>query len=263
MAKGVDLSVIAKTTPYFSGADLENIVNEAAIIAATKGKDCIDLADLEEARDKTKWGKQKKSKIMDEEDKKITAYHESGHALVVEMVKECDPIHKITIIPRGVSLGSTMTMPEKDRYHLKKSYCLAIITMLYGGRAAEELFFDDLSAGARDDIKRATELARSMVCEWGMSEKLGPICYTEAEEHLFLGREITRTARHSDDIALEIDKEIHKIIDSCYKRAKKIVTENKDKLERLAQTLLKHETLSAEEVKKVLQGIEITASPNK
>jgi cell division protease FtsH len=259
LAKGCDLKVLARTTPMFSGAELEAIINEAAIIAVMKKKDSIELGDLEEARDKIKWGRQKRAKVMDEEDKKVTAYHESGHAIIAELLPEIEPLHKVTIIPRGVSLGATMTMPEKDRYHMQKRYLLGIVTMLFGGRVAEEMFCSDISAGAKDDIRRATELVRMMVCEWGMSESMGPISYSETEEHIFLGREIARTRNHSEQIALEIDREVRKIIEGCYQRAKQLIGSNSASLVNITKALLKYETLTGEDVKAIMSGEDIEA----
>jgi len=253
LANDVQLCVIARTTAGFSGAELEALINEAALIAVAKNKDAITQPELEEARDKVRWGKQKRSKVMTEEDKKIIACHESGHAVVGKLIPEIEPLHKVTIIPRGMSLGSTMTMPEKDRYHLQKGYALAQIAFLLGGRVAEEICCGDISAGARDDIKKATELARLMVCEWGMG-KMGPINYSENEDTVFLGREITRTRNHSEETANHIDTEVREIMQCCYKRAKDLLLANKDKLEEVVKALLKYETLSGEDIKKIVQG---------
>jgi cell division protease FtsH len=255
----VDFSVIAKTTPMFSGADLEATINEAALLAAMKNKETANTEDLEEARDKVRWGRQKRSRQMAEEDKKITAYHESGHALVSFLLPEVEKLHKVTIIPRGIALGLTMTMPEKDRYHMQKKYVLGEITVLFGGRVAEELFCSDISSGARSDIKHATNLARLMVAEWGMSEKMGPISYTDSEEHLFLGREITRTKPHSETTSQEIDQEIKSIIMTCYNRSKEVITGHKDICNRIAEALVKYEVLDKDDVEKIVNGVDITA----
>lgn len=257
LGPAVDMTALAKTTPMFSGADLEAIINEAALMAVMKKKDFIEIEELEEARDKVRWGRQKKNRRMEEEDRKITAYHESGHALAAHLMPEVENIHKVTIIPRGVFLGATMRLPEKDRYHMQKKYILGNITVLFAGRVAEETFCDDISAGAQSDIKEATALARAMVCEWGMSEKLGPISYTEGEEHLFLGREITRAKPHSEATAQEIDREIKNIVTTCYQRATKIIRQDKDICDRIAKALLKHEVLSASDVDNIAKGIDI------
>ena len=257
LAKDADLKVIAKTTPMFSGADLEAIINESALLAVMKKRDAIVQEDLEEARDKVRWGRAKRSRVMDEEDKKVTAYHESGHTLIAELLPEVEPLHKVTIIPRGLALGATMTLPEKDRYHMQKKYLLGTITMFFGGRVAEETFCGDISAGARDDIKKATELARMMVCEWGMSEAVGLVNYSENEDTIFLGREITRTRNHSEKTAVEIDAEVRKILDTSYNRAKDLIQNNKGKIEMIAKALLKYETLSGDDVKKILAGEDI------
>jgi len=223
-------------------------------MATMKRKDGIDRSDLEEARDKVLWGRQKKSRVVVEEEKKVAAYHEAGHTLVASLQPECDPIHKVTIIPRGRMGGATMSLPDKDRYMLSRKYALAQLSVLYGGRIAEELFFPDVSSGASDDIKKAMDLARKMVCEYGMSDKLGPVAYTEEEEHMFLGREVARTRSHSEQTTREIDAEIRRIVDEQYKKAKDLITANKDKMENLAQHLLKYETLTGEEVRMLLRG---------
>lgn len=260
LAPEVDIATIAKTTPGSSGADLAAIINEAAIIATMKDREYISNQDLEEGRDKVMWGRQKKSKVMDDSEKKVTAYHEGGHAIVAQLLAPvAEPVHKVTIIPRGMSLGSTMRLPERDRYIMQKSYFLATICVAFGGRAAEEVIFGDISNGARDDIKRASDIARMMVREWGMSEVVGPISYDEAEEHLFLGREIARSNNHSEQTAQAIDREVKKIVDECYQRTRELIVQNRDKLERIAQNLLKYETLSGEEVSQAMQGEDIGA----
>lgn len=252
LAPQVNLEVIAKTTPGFSGADLESLINEAALSAVIKKKEAVELEDLEEARDKVKWGRQRTSKIMDEEEKKITAYHESGHALISKLLPNADPAYKVSIIPRGVALGATMPLPTKDRYHLQKNYLLTTITVLLAGRVAEEVFLSDISAGAKDDIKKATELARTMVCEWGMSDKLGPINYSESEEHIFLGREITRSKPHSEETFQKIDLEVREIIKRCYDRAKELILENKEVCDEIAKLLLQKEVISGQEIDEII-----------
>jgi cell division protease FtsH len=254
LAPSVDLSIIAKTTPMLSGADLEAIINESALLAVMKNKKYVSLEELEEARDKIRWGREKRSREIDDQDRKITAYHEAGHSLASYLIPEVENVHKVTIISRGSYLGATMRLPEKDRYHMQKKYILGNITVLYAGRVAEEIFCQDISAGARSDIKEATLLARMMVCEWGMSEKLGPISYTEGEEHLFLGREITKTKPHSDTTVNVIDQEIQNILLSCYERAKNLVSQNKESCDRLAKALLKYEVLNSEDVDNIIKG---------
>lgn len=249
----VDLSIIAKTTPAFSGADLEAVINEAALRAVMRKKQMVQMDDLEEARDKVQWGRQKRSKVMEQSDRRITAYHEAGHALLAKLIPGVDPVHKVTIIPRGTALGATLSRPEKDRYHMQRNYALGTMTVFFGGRVAEELFCDDISAGARTDIKHATELARLMVCEWGMSRNLGPINYSETEEHIFLGREIARTRNHSEAVAVEIDTEVRRIVDECYKRARNLLEANAECCKEIAETLLVKEVLTGAEVEDVMR----------
>jgi cell division protease FtsH len=259
MRKGVDLTTLARTTPTFSGADLEAVVNEAALLATMKHKEFVEEEDLEEARDKVRWGRQKRSRVMDQEDRRITAYHEAGHALVSFLLPDTEPVHKVTIVPRGMALGSTMMLPDKDRYHMQKRWVLSRITVFFGGRAAEEAFCGDVDAGARSDIKEATELARLMVCEWGMSEALGPVNYSETEEHLFLGREIARTRNHSEKTAQAIDAEVHRIIDECLRKARALIGEHRDACDRIAQALLRYEVLTGAEVDALIHGRDIEA----
>jgi cell division protease FtsH len=257
LGRDVDLKRIARATPMFSGADLASLINEAAIMATMHKKDAVELADLEEARDKVLWGRQKKSRVVVEEEKRITAYHEAGHTLVATMIPECDPVHKVTIIPRGRMGGATMSLPERDQFTHSKRYCEAQLAMAFGGRVAEELFFSEITSGASNDIQKATELARRMVCQFGMSEKLGPISYSDEEEHLFLGREIARTRTHSEETAKLIDAEIHRFIDKAHQRARDLITQNREKLEAIAQALLKYEMISGEEVRMLLRGEKI------
>ena len=254
LAKNVDLKRIARGTPGFSGADLANLVNEAALLAARRNKKSVTTEELEEARDKVRWGRERRSRVMDEEDKKVTAYHEAGHALVLNMIPETEPLHKVTIIPRGIAyLGATMQLPEKDQYHEFRKKILGQLTGLFGGRVAEEVIFGDITAGARSDIKMASNIARRMVCEWGMSDELGPMTFGEREEHLFLGREVTRSIDYSEATAVEIDKEVKKIIEECYQRARTIITENRDKLVAIAEALLRYEVLEGEDVEKIIK----------
>lgn len=255
LAPGIDLSIVARGTPGFSGADLANLVNEAALLAARNSKKSISIEELEEARDKVRWGRERKSRTISEEDRRITAYHESGHALVLHLLPETEPLHKVTIIPRGIAyLGATMQLPETDRYTESKKELLGQIAGMMGGRAAEEIMFGEISSGAANDIKTATFLARKMVCEWGMSEKLGPMTFGEREEHIFLGREISRSVDYSEATALEIDREVRGIIEQCYLRAKNLLLENKDKLIGVAETLLKKEVMDGKEVEAIVSG---------
>ncbi len=259
LGRNVDLKVVARATPMFSGADIASLINEAAILATMKKRDAVELPDLEEARDKILWGRQKKSRVVVEEERKIAAYHEAGHTLVASLQPECDPIHKVTIIPRGRTGGATMALPERDRYMLSKKYCLAQLAVLFGGRIAEEITFPDISSGAQDDIRKASDMARRMICEWGMSETMGPISYIEEEEHLFLGREIARTRNHSEEVAAKIDAEIRRLIDACYAKSRELILSSRDRLEAIAQGLLKYETLSGDDVRALIRGESIDA----
>ena len=254
MDASVDMTRIARATPGFSGAELAALINEGAIIAAMADRDAIQESDLEEARDKIRWGRSKKSRVLDEEDRKITAYHEAGHAIVAHLLPEVEPLHKVTIIPRGMALGSTMQLPEKDRYHMSRKQVLGDLVLLYAGRVAEEMFCDDITAGAQSDIERATDLARRMICDWGMSEALGPISYSENEETLFLGREVTRTRNHSDDTAKRIDDEVRSVVNEAYQRSQHVLQEHRDTIVRIAEGLLESETLTGEEVARLVEG---------
>jgi len=261
LARDVDLRTIGRATPGFSGADLANLVNEAAIIATMKRKDAVELADLEEARDKVLWGRQKKSRVILEEEKKLTAYHEGGHTVVsVLLAPDTDPVHKVTVIPRGRMGGGTLFLPDRDRYGLSLKRCKARLAVAFGGRVGEEVFIGDISSGAQDDIKQATEMARTMVCEWGMSEKLGPIRYTENEEHMFLGREITKTRTISDETMNLIDTEVHALLNEGLRTARDLITKNRAKVEAIAAALMKYETLSGEEVAMIVEGRDFEAS---
>lgn len=254
IAKDVDLSVIAKSTPGFSGADLANMVNEAALLAARKNKKRVEMIDMEEAKDKVVMGAERKSMLISENEKKSTAYHEAGHVLVAIKTPGSDPIHKVTIIPRGRALGSTMSLPLDEKHNYSKSYCLASLRQLLGGRAAELLIFNELTTGAGDDIKRSTELARKMVCEWGMSETLGPITYGKKQEEIFLGREIAQHRDYSEETAKAIDKEVRQFITDAMADADKILKENIDSLHRLTNALLERESLDGDEIDRILNG---------
>jgi len=257
LAADVKLEIIAKGTPGFSGADLENLVNEAALLAARAGKKKIDMSDFELAKDKVLMGTERKSMIISEEEKKNTAYHEAGHTLVAKHLPGADPIHKVTIIPRGAALGLTQQLPTDDRYTQNKRFCENNLVLLMGGRAAEELVFNQPTTGAGNDIERATQLARKMVCEWGMSEKMGPLAFGKKEEAIFLGRELSRHSDYSEETAREIDSEIRRLVISNYEKAKSIISEHRDQLERLAQALLKHESLNGEQIDQVMRGEQV------
>ena len=253
LAKDVDFKVIARGTPGFSGADLANLINEAALLAARNDKKGVGMEELEEARDKVRWGRERRSRVMDEKDKKVTAYHEAGHALVLCKLEFTEPLHKVTIIPRGMYLGATFSLPVKDKYHESKKQLLDEIAGIMGGRIAEELTFGDCTSGAAGDIKQATHVARKMVTEWGMSEKIGMVNVSDHEEHMFLGRDLFKGREVSEQTSRDIDSEIRSIIDSAYARAKEILVTNKDKLVALAQALLEYETLDAAELEEIVE----------
>jgi cell division protease FtsH len=256
LAEGVDLRVIARGTPGFSGADLANLLNEAALLAAKNNKSGVDLKDLEEARDKVKWGRERRGRVLDDKEKRITAYHEAGHALVMQLIKESVPLHKLTIIPRGVAyLGATMQLPEKDVYVQGRKELLAILAGLMGGRSAEELFFDDITSGAASDLKEATRIARLMVCTWGMSESMGPQAFGEHHELLFLGRDMQRTQDYSEETSRRIDAEVNRLLREAHEKARELITANRDKLTTVAEMLLERETIDGRDVMEiVLQG---------
>lgn len=253
----VKLEVLAKGTPGLSGADLANLVNEAALLAARKNKKQVEMDDFEEAKDKVMMGMERKSMIISEPEKKTTAYHEIGHVLVARMIPEADPVHKVTIIPRGRALGLTSYLPIDEKHTYSKAYLEAIITYALGGRAAEKLIFNEYNTGAGNDIERATLLARKMVCEWGMSEKLGPISYGAKEEEIFLGREIQKHRDFSEKTAIEIDEEIKAIVSAGMVKAERILTENIDILHKLSLELLEREILDSEEIDKLIRGEEL------
>jgi cell division protease FtsH len=245
--ENVNLSVIARGTPGFAGADLSNLVNEAALIAARRNKKKVDMGDFEFAKDKVIMGVERKTMMLTDEEKAITAYHEAGHALVACFTPGADPLHKVTIIPRGRALGLTMQLPTEDKYTYKKNYVEAQIAILMGGRVAEELTQEDITTGAGNDIERATDMARRMVCEWGMSE-LGPLSYGSKDEPVFLGREFAQRADYSQDTAIRIDHEVTRIVQSGYERARALLTRYREVLDRIAHALLERETLDGEEV---------------
>ncbi|MCK4743319.1 MAG: ATP-dependent zinc metalloprotease FtsH [Sulfuriflexus sp.] len=253
---GVNARTIARGTPGFSGADLANLVNEAALFAARGNKRTVDMDDFERAKDKIMMGAERRSMVMSDEEKKLTAYHEAGHAIIGELVPEHDPVHKVTIIPRGRALGVTMFLPEEDRYSHSKTRLESEISTLFGGRLAEELIFGAgaVTTGASNDIERATEIARNMVTKWGLSEKLGPLTYSEDEGEVFLGRSVTKHKTVSDETSHAIDEEIRQFIDRNYERAEKILNDNLDKLHVMAEALLKYETIDAKQIEEILSG---------
>lgn len=253
----VDLTILAKGTPGLAGAEIANMVNEAALLAARKNKKKVSMDDFEEAKDKVMMGMERKSMIISENEKKITAYHEIGHVLVAKMLPEADPVHKVTIIPRGRALGVTTYLPVDEKHTYSKTYLEAMITYALGGRAAEKIVFNQLTTGAGNDIEKATGIARKMVCEWGMSEKLGPLAYGSKEEEIFLGREITKHKDFSEQTAQDIDSEIKKIVMAGMERAEKILNENVDLLHRLSKELLEREILDNEEIEKIMRGEEL------
>ncbi|MDI3536545.1 MAG: cell division protease FtsH, partial [Eubacteriaceae bacterium] len=245
LGEDVDLQIIAKGTPGFTGADLENLMNEAALLSARKQKKIISMVELEEAIKRVIAGPEKKSKVINEDDLVITAYHEAGHAIVLHLLPECDTVHEISIIPRGMAAGYTLSLPDNDRQHMSKTKLLENVCGLLGGRAAEKIALDDICTGASNDIERATKLARSMVTEWGMSEHLGPMTFGHSDSgEVFLGRDISRSRNYSEEVAAVIDKEIRNIVENAFERACAILNEQRDKLEEIAQRLLKDKTVT-------------------
>ncbi|MBI5509385.1 MAG: ATP-dependent zinc metalloprotease FtsH [Deltaproteobacteria bacterium] len=259
----VDLEVLARGTPGFSGADLSNLVNEAALIAAREDKSKVAHTHFEHAKDKVLMGTERKSMIISAQEKLITAYHEAGHTLVAKLIKNADPVHKVTIIPRGRALGLTQQLPIEDRYNMSRVYAQDRIAILFGGRVAEELQFGDMTTGAGNDLENATDLARKMVCEWGMSDKLGPLTFGKKEEAIFLGREIAQHQEYSEATAVEIDAEVKRIVGEQYRRAKDLVATHQDKLKAVADALIEYETLDGEEIEGLMQGRALTRPPPK
>jgi cell division protease FtsH len=253
LAESADLRRTARGTPGFSGADLENLLNEAALLAARDSKEAVEMKDLEEARDKVMWGSERRSRAMDDKEKKLTAYHEAGHALVQQLTKGTEPVHKVTIIPRGVSyLGATMSLPEKDSYTQSREKLLGEIAVCMGGRVAEELIFGDITNGASSDLKHATEVARLMVCNWGMSEELGPQQFGNNQELMFLGREVSREQNYSEETARRIDVEVARLLREAHTQALESVTTHRDKLEMIAERLLEHETIDGRDIEEIV-----------
>jgi len=250
---GVDLNVVARGTPGFSGADLANLVNEAALLAARRGAEAVEIPDFEEARDKVRFGRERRGRVMEDDEKEAIAYHEAGHAIVLHELKYAEPVHKVTIIPRGGSLGSTMQLPEKDEYTVGKKKLEAMLIGFMGGRAAEELAMDDICTGAANDIERSTNIARSMVCRFGMNEALGPQAFGSNEEHMWLGREVTKTQHFSEETARKIDEEVTRILKYSHEEARRILTEKRKELDTMARILLERETIDGKDVKDIVE----------
>ena len=257
LEEGVNLEVIARGTPGFSGADLANLVNESALLAARKDKKKIDMNDFEEAKDKVLMGLARKNVVISDEERRVIAYHEAGHALVAKLLPNADPVHKVSIIPRGMALGVTQQLPKEDRYLITKNQAFTSLAVLVAGRVAEELIFGMQSSGAGSDLERATDLARKMVCDWGMSEKLGPLTFGKREEQIFLGKELAFHKTYSEKTALEIDQEIKRLVSESYEQTKKNLTENIETLKKIAQALLERETLDEEDINRLIKGEEL------
>ena len=254
VAPDVRPDIIARGTPGFSGADLANLVNEAALFAARGNKRLVDMEDFERAKDKIMMGAERRSMVMTEDERRTTAYHESGHAVVAKLQPKADPVHKVTIIPRGRALGLTMQLPEQDRYAYDREYLLNRIAVLFGGRIAEEVFMNQMTTGASNDFERATQMARDMVTRYGMSDALGPMVYGENEGEVFLGRSVTTHKNMSEATLQKVDQEIRRIIDQQYSLARKALEDNRDKVEAMAQALLEWETLDAEQIQDIMEG---------
>ena len=261
IADSVDFAVIARGTPGYSGAELANVINEAALLAARRGLKAITMQELEEARDKVRWGKERRSMAISEKEKEVTAYHEAGHALLLELLEHTAPLHKVTIIPRGPSLGSTMWLPEEDKYNTRRKELLDHLVVIMGGRVAEDIVFGDVTSGARGDIKQATGIARKMVCQWGMSDKLGMIEYGEGDEHLFLARDFSRMRDYSEATAQAIDQEVKSLIDEAYTRAREMLVAHRAKLELIAKALLEYETLEGSQIRDLIEHGEMKNPP--
>jgi len=256
LGNDVELEVIAKGTPGFSGADLENLVNEAALLAARANKNEVTRTDLEKAKDKVMMGAERRSMVITDEEKKVTAYHEAGHALVAMYIPGADPVHKVSIIPRGRAMGVTMYLPEEEKYNENKMGLNVKICTLLGGRVAEELIFESVTSGASNDLERATAIARKMVCEWGMSDKLGPLSYGEKEGEVFLGRDYGHVKNYSEATAMAIDDEIRRIVEECYERTTEILSQHKDSLIIVSEALLERENMDGSEIKAMIFGAE-------
>jgi len=254
VGQDIRADILARGTPGFSGADLANLVNEAALFAARRNGRVVEMMDFEKAKDKIMMGPERKSMVMDEEERRNTAYHESGHAIIAQLLPKLDPVHKVTIIPRGGALGVTISLPEKDRYSLDKVRMLNRISMLFGGRIAEEVFMDQMTTGASSDFERATQTAKDMVMRYGMTDALGPIVYSENEGEVFLGRSVTKTTNMSEDTMRKVDAEVRRIIDEQYNIARKLIEDNADKMHAMAKALLEWETIDGEQIKDIMDG---------
>jgi cell division protease FtsH len=262
VAKDVDPAILARGTPGFTGADIENMVNEAALMAARRGKDSVDMADFEDAKDKVMMGAERKSMIISDEEKEITAYHEAGHALVAKLIPNTDPIHKVTIIPRGRALGLTQQLPMDEKHTYPKEYLLNNIAILMGGRAAEEIVLNIQTTGAGNDIERASDLARKMICDYGMNEGLGPLTFGKSEEQIFLGREISQHRDYSELTAQKIDAEVKNVVMNAYEKTSTLIKDNVDTLHKIAKALLEKETLDSKAINEIM-GIKTEPEPEK
>ncbi|MCL5676743.1 MAG: AAA family ATPase, partial [Firmicutes bacterium] len=261
LEKDVDLEVLARRTPGFTGADLANLMNEAALLAARERKRKVGMPELENAIDRVvAGGPEKKNRIISEKEKKVVAYHEAGHALVAKLLPNADPVHKISIIPRGRALGYVLTLPLEDRYLVTKSELLDRITHALGGRAAEEIIFGEISTGAEDDIEKSSKLARRMITEFGMSEELGPLTFGTKQDQVFLGRDLGRERNYSEEIASVIDREVRHVVNKCYEAARETIRKNRKKLDGIAQALMERETLEGPQLQALLEGVEERAS---
>jgi cell division protease FtsH len=254
LAPAIDIDVLARRTPGFTGADLANMVNEAALLSARHGKKMIDMIELEEAIDRVVAGPEKKTRLISEREKEIIAYHETGHALLAHSLPNADPVHKISIIPRGRALGYTLTLPTEDKYLVTRSELIDQLAMLLGGRTAEELVFSEITTGDQNDIEKATKVARQMTMEYGMSEKLGPVTLGHKQEQVFLGRDFAAEPNYSDEVAFQIDQEVRRLVDEAHKEATRILTEQRDRLDTIAKILVDKETIGKEELLKLLDG---------
>ena len=256
LGQDVSASVIARGTPGMSGADLANLCNEAALMAARRNARLVEMQDFEKAKDKIIMGPERKSMVMPEEERKNTAYHEAGHALIGKMLPKCDPVHKVTIIPRGRALGVTMSLPSQDRYSYDSEFMLNQISMLFGGRIAEEVFMNQMTTGASNDFERATSIARDMVTRYGMTDALGPMVYAENEGEVFLGRSVTKTTSMSEQTMQKVDSEVRRIIDQQYTLARKLIEDNQDKMHAMAKALLEWETIDSDQLDDIMAGRE-------
>ncbi|MCR4399003.1 MAG: cell division protein FtsH, partial [Firmicutes bacterium] len=252
--KGVDFQTLAKRTPGFTGADIENLMNEAALLAARRRKRKIGMDELEESIDRVLAGPQRKSRIISDKEKRVIAYHEAAHALVARKLRNTDPVHKVSIIPRGAALGYVLQLPIEDRYLVMRAEILDRISVTLAGRAAEEMVFNEVSTGASDDLEKATKMVRKMIMEFGMSTELGPLTFGNKQDLVFLGRDIARDRNYSEEVAAAIDKEVRQIVTTCYNRAKEVLSENRKKLDLIAETLIERETLEGPDLEELLNG---------